>query len=188
MNAGVERNSTMYWFSWWWRALCIFIRGLLSALWDCTWYDRWISISPFFIHPYRYFDRLSSFSEEVRVQYLAHRWVEFGLNNVQLINYNVLISSPGSSPNTITDIENKQCFLPSGASCDTETHVSINESFAFAAYSSVGSLEVQHCLFASYKAQGHGKCTLKILKYLLKYSVLWPPLHLQLYRKSRCSK
>ncbi|XP_017333969.1 inactive N-acetylated-alpha-linked acidic dipeptidase-like protein 2 isoform X1 [Ictalurus punctatus] len=89
----------------------------------------------------REFDSLSGLGEEAWVKYLAQRWEEFGLKNIQLINYTVLISSPGSFPNTITDIANKQCFLPSGASCDTKAHLSINESFAFAAYSSVGSLE-----------------------------------------------
>ncbi|XP_060797529.1 inactive N-acetylated-alpha-linked acidic dipeptidase-like protein 2 isoform X2 [Neoarius graeffei] len=89
---------------------------------------------------FEYFSRLS---EEIWVKYLAHRWEAFGLKNVQLINYTVLISSPGSLPNTLTDMANKQCFLPSGAKCGTKTHISINESFAFAAYSSVGSLEAE---------------------------------------------
>lgn len=102
--------------------------------------DRCISMSSFFN---REFDSLSGLGEEGWVKYLAQRWEEFGLKNIQLINYTVLISSPGSFPNTITDIANKRCFLPSGASCDTKAHLSINESFAFAAYSSVGSLEVQ---------------------------------------------
>lgn len=105
--------------------------------------DRCINISSFFIQPYRDFDSLSSLSEEAQVTYLAQSWMELGLKNVQLINYTVLISSPGSLLNTIIDTANKQCFLPSGASCDTKNHASINETFAFAAYSSVGSLEVQ---------------------------------------------
>lgn len=105
--------------------------------------DRLINLTYFFIQPYREFDSLSSLGKEARVKYLARRWVEFGLKNVQLINYTVLISSPGSFPNTITDMANKRCFLASGASCGTKTHTSTNESFAFAAYSSVGSLEVQ---------------------------------------------
>ncbi|MCI4383574.1 hypothetical protein PGIGA_G00028040 [Pangasianodon gigas] len=100
-------------------------------------------MSSFSIQPHREFDSLSSLSEKARVKYLAQRWEEFGLKNVQIINYTVLISSPGSFPNTITDMANKQCFLPSGASCDTKTTISINESFAFAAYSSVGSLEAE---------------------------------------------
>ncbi|KAI5101687.1 inactive N-acetylated-alpha-linked acidic dipeptidase-like protein 2 [Silurus meridionalis] len=89
----------------------------------------------------RNFDSLSRLSEEDRVKYLARRWEDLGLKNVQLINYTVLVSSPGSSPNTITELANKRCFLPSGASCDTQTQISMNESFVFAAYSSVGILE-----------------------------------------------
>ncbi|KAK3533233.1 hypothetical protein QTP70_013665 [Hemibagrus guttatus] len=95
------------------------------------------------IPTHRDFDSVSGLDEEARVKYLARRWEEFGLKNVQLINYTVLVSSPGSSPNTITDLAKKQCFLPSGAICDTNTQIAINESFAFAAYSSVGSLEVR---------------------------------------------
>lgn len=105
--------------------------------------NRCINIFSFFIQPHRDFDSFSRLSEEAWVKYLAQRWEEFGLKNVQLINYTVLISSPGSLPNTITDMANKLCFLPSGGRCDTKTHISINESFAFAAYSSVGSLEVR---------------------------------------------
>ncbi|KAM9460737.1 inactive N-acetylated-alpha-linked acidic dipeptidase-like protein 2 [Clarias gariepinus] len=91
----------------------------------------------------RDFDSLLNVSEESRVKNLVRRWEEFGLNDIQLINYTVLISSPGSFPNNITDVSNMQCFLPSGASCDTKTDISINESFTFAAYSSVGSLEAE---------------------------------------------
>ncbi|KAF7703511.1 inactive N-acetylated-alpha-linked acidic dipeptidase-like protein 2 isoform X2 [Silurus meridionalis] len=91
----------------------------------------------------RNFDSLSRLSEEDRVKYLARRWEDLGLKNVQLINYTVLVSSPGSSPNTITELANKRCFLPSGASCDTQTQISMNESFVFAAYSSVGILEAE---------------------------------------------
>ncbi|KAF5910068.1 inactive N-acetylated-alpha-linked acidic dipeptidase-like protein 2, partial [Clarias magur] len=91
----------------------------------------------------RDFDSVLNVSEAARVKYLVRRWEEFGLNDIQLINYTVLISSPGSFPNNITDVANMRCFLPSGASCDTKTDVSINESFTFAAYSSVGSLEAE---------------------------------------------
>lgn len=110
--------------------------------------DRSINISSLFLQTYRDFDSLSNLSEEARVKNLAQRWVEFGLKNVQLMNYTVLISSPGSIPNTITDMANKHCFLPSGASCDTKTNTSTHESFAFAAYSSVGSREVQNETFS----------------------------------------
>ncbi|XP_058257778.1 inactive N-acetylated-alpha-linked acidic dipeptidase-like protein 2 [Hemibagrus wyckioides] len=89
------------------------------------------------------FDSVAGLDEEARVRYLARRWEEFGLKNVQLINYTVLVSSPGSSPNTITDLAKTQCFLPSGAVCDSNTQIAINESFAFAAYSSVGILEAE---------------------------------------------
>ncbi|TSM94602.1 Inactive N-acetylated-alpha-linked acidic dipeptidase-like protein 2 [Bagarius yarrelli] len=92
----------------------------------------------------RDFDSLSGLTEEAQVRYLAQRWTEFGLKTVQLINYTVLVSSPGSSPNTITDLANKKCFLPSGARCDTNTDIPITESFAFAAYSSAELVDVQY--------------------------------------------
>lgn len=127
--------------------MCIFIRVLLSVfcsqLTALNMTDRRITESSFFIQLHRDFDSLLNVSEESRVKNLVRRWEEFGLNDIQLINYTVLISSPGSFPNNITDVSNMQCFLPSGASCDTKTDISINESFTFAAYSSVGSLEVQ---------------------------------------------
>lgn len=138
----------MYW--WWWAPIngnepCAYLSQFCWVPYETVlnMTDKFFNISSFFILPYREFDSLSRLSEEARAKYFAQRWVEFGLKNVQLVNYTVLVSSPGSLPNTITDMENKQCFLPSGASCNTKTYISINESFAFAAYSSVGSLEVR---------------------------------------------
>lgn len=111
----------------------------LCSVW---WTDGSIYLS-FSIRPHRDFDSVAGLDEETQVRYLARRWEESGLKNVQLINYTVLVSSPGSSPNTITDLAKTQCFLPSGAICDSNTQIAINESFAFAAYSSVGILEVR---------------------------------------------
>ncbi|KAM4692728.1 inactive N-acetylated-alpha-linked acidic dipeptidase-like protein 2 [Discoglossus pictus] len=65
-----------------------------------------------------------------------------GLNEVQLVNYSVLLDLPGSSPNTIT-LNNGQCYYPSGQQCDEESrkHKSQESLYSYAAYSAKGTLE-----------------------------------------------
>uniref|UniRef100_A0A673IG95 N-acetylated alpha-linked acidic dipeptidase like 2 n=1 Tax=Sinocyclocheilus rhinocerous TaxID=307959 RepID=A0A673IG95_9TELE len=73
------------------------------------------------------------------VRYIAQRWEELGLKDVQVTNHTALLSYPGPALSTITDISGNQCYLPSGARCD-QPFASTTEPFAFAAYSAVGNL------------------------------------------------
>uniref|UniRef100_A0A3P9IFF5 N-acetylated alpha-linked acidic dipeptidase like 2 n=1 Tax=Oryzias latipes TaxID=8090 RepID=A0A3P9IFF5_ORYLA len=89
---------------------------------------------------------LSDEGEEARARYLYRQWVEFGLTNVQVSEHTVLVSKPGSTPNTITDRSSHQCFLPTGISCDQrEPKDGLQQQFSYAAYSATGSLvDVQY--------------------------------------------
>uniref|UniRef100_A0A665WNV4 N-acetylated alpha-linked acidic dipeptidase like 2 n=1 Tax=Echeneis naucrates TaxID=173247 RepID=A0A665WNV4_ECHNA len=81
-------------------------------------------------------------SEEARAKYLYRQWVGLGLTDVHLSNHTVLLSLPGSTPNTITDRSNHQCFLPNGIHCDQRGPNDIpKQQFSYAAYSAVGTLQ-----------------------------------------------
>lgn len=82
-------------------------------------------------------------SEEARARYLYRQWVGLGLTDVRLSNHTVLLSLPGSTPNTITDRSSHQCFLPNGIPCDQRGPNDLpKQRFSYAAYSAVGSLQV----------------------------------------------
>ncbi|RXN38496.1 inactive N-acetylated-alpha-linked acidic dipeptidase 2 [Labeo rohita] len=85
------------------------------------------------------FDSLSDLTEEAKVRYIAQRWEELGLKDVQVTNHTALLSYPGPALSTIVDKSGNQCYLPSGARCD-QPFASSTEPFAFAAYSAVGNL------------------------------------------------
>uniref|UniRef100_A0AAV2KWQ0 Alkylated DNA repair protein AlkB homologue 8 N-terminal domain-containing protein n=1 Tax=Knipowitschia caucasica TaxID=637954 RepID=A0AAV2KWQ0_KNICA len=86
----------------------------------------------------------SDSSEEARAHYLYRHWVGLGLTDVHLSNHTVLLSLPGPAPNTITDRSSLQCFLPTGESCDQGgANRPTNQQFSYAAYSAVGTLQVQ---------------------------------------------
>ncbi|XP_067370328.1 inactive N-acetylated-alpha-linked acidic dipeptidase-like protein 2 isoform X2 [Channa argus] len=90
----------------------------------------------------RSFSSLSDESEEARARYLYRQWVGLGLSDVRLSNHSVLLSVPGSTPNTITDRSSHQCFLPSGIPCDQRGPNDLPmQQFSYAAYSAVGSLQ-----------------------------------------------
>lgn len=90
---------------------------------------------------------LSEDSEEARARYLYRQWVGLGLTDVRLSNHTVLLSLPGSTPNTITDRSSHQCFLPNGIPCDQRGLNDLpKQQFPYAAYSAVGSLQVLHLL------------------------------------------
>ncbi|KAF3835655.1 hypothetical protein F7725_028213 [Dissostichus mawsoni] len=61
------------------------------------------------------FSSLSDDSEEAVARYLSRQWVELGLTDVHLSNHTVLLSLPGSTPNTITDRSSHQCSCPTGS-------------------------------------------------------------------------
>uniref|UniRef100_A0A3B4ZX47 N-acetylated alpha-linked acidic dipeptidase like 2 n=1 Tax=Stegastes partitus TaxID=144197 RepID=A0A3B4ZX47_9TELE len=88
------------------------------------------------------FSSLSDDSEESRARYLYRQWVGLGLTDVHLSNHTVLLSLPGSTPNTITDRSSHQCFLPNGTPCDQRGPNDLpRQQFSYAAYSAVGSVQ-----------------------------------------------
>lgn len=81
-------------------------------------------------------------SEEARARFLYHQWVGLGLTDVQLSNHTVLLSLPGTAPNTIRESSSGQCFLPTGESCDQgRANEPSNQQFSYAAYSAAGTLQ-----------------------------------------------
>ncbi|XP_075876073.1 inactive N-acetylated-alpha-linked acidic dipeptidase-like protein 2 [Nelusetta ayraudi] len=81
-------------------------------------------------------------SEEARARYLYSQWLGLGLTDVRLSNHTVLLSLPGSTPNTVTDRSSHQCFLPSGIPCDQRGASELpRRQLSYAAYSAVGSLQ-----------------------------------------------
>uniref|UniRef100_UPI0037E7ACF9 inactive N-acetylated-alpha-linked acidic dipeptidase-like protein 2 n=1 Tax=Semicossyphus pulcher TaxID=241346 RepID=UPI0037E7ACF9 len=90
----------------------------------------------------RSFSSQSDDSEEARARYLYRQWVGLGLTDVHLSNHTVLLSLPGSTPNTITDRSSHQCFLPNGIPCDQRGPNDLpKQQFSYAAYSAVGSVQ-----------------------------------------------
>ncbi|KAM9378690.1 inactive N-acetylated-alpha-linked acidic dipeptidase-like protein 2 [Phaethornis superciliosus] len=71
------------------------------------------------------------------------QWTSQGLEDVQLVNYSVLLDLPGSSSNTITLKTSAECFYPSGQQCNRETKVLHSQDllYSYAAYSAKGTLE-----------------------------------------------
>ncbi|XP_073772458.1 inactive N-acetylated-alpha-linked acidic dipeptidase-like protein 2 isoform X2 [Danio rerio] len=87
----------------------------------------------------RDFDSLSDLTEESKVKYIAQRWKEIGLKDVQVTKHMALLSHPGPVLSTIVDKSGNQCYLPSGARCEKQ-FTTTSEAFAFAAYSAVGNI------------------------------------------------
>ncbi|XP_066503019.1 inactive N-acetylated-alpha-linked acidic dipeptidase-like protein 2 [Hoplias malabaricus] len=95
------------------------------------------------------FKALADVSEEDRAERIAQQWKELGLD-VHRSSYSILVSRPSLSPNTVVDMTNNQCYLPSGASCDSWENTSSSaaaasseQRFAFAAYSATGTLKAE---------------------------------------------
>ncbi|XP_058043405.1 inactive N-acetylated-alpha-linked acidic dipeptidase-like protein 2 isoform X3 [Ahaetulla prasina] len=76
---------------------------------------------------------------------LLGQWTSFGLEDVQLINYTVLLDLPGSSPNTVTLNNTGKCYYPNGQPCnkETQTHHSQDLLYSYAAYSAKGTLTAE---------------------------------------------
>ncbi|XP_030647843.1 inactive N-acetylated-alpha-linked acidic dipeptidase-like protein 2 [Chanos chanos] len=93
----------------------------------------------------REFRAITDKSEETKARSVAQHWMKLGLKDVNLYNYTVLLSQPGSYPNTIVDKTTNQCYLPSGERCESKDFTSNTEEqhLAFAAYSAVGSIEAE---------------------------------------------
>ncbi|XP_029140586.1 inactive N-acetylated-alpha-linked acidic dipeptidase-like protein 2 [Protobothrops mucrosquamatus] len=76
---------------------------------------------------------------------LLGQWTSLGLEDVQLINYTVLLDLPGSSPNTVTLNNTGECYYPNGQPCnkETQTHHSQDLLYSYAAYSAKGTLTAE---------------------------------------------
>ncbi|XP_075363019.1 inactive N-acetylated-alpha-linked acidic dipeptidase-like protein 2 isoform X3 [Mycteria americana] len=73
------------------------------------------------------------------------QWNSQGLEDVQLVNYSVLLDLPGSSSNTVTLKNSGECFYPSGQQCNRETKTLHSQDllYSYAAYSAKGTLEAE---------------------------------------------
>ncbi|XP_070259726.1 inactive N-acetylated-alpha-linked acidic dipeptidase-like protein 2 [Myotis yumanensis] len=73
------------------------------------------------------------------------QWTSLGLEDVQFVNYSVLLSLPGPSPNSVTLSSSGQCFHANGQPCGGEarTHRSQDLLSSYAAYSAKGTLEAE---------------------------------------------
>ncbi|EPQ12717.1 Inactive N-acetylated-alpha-linked acidic dipeptidase-like protein 2 [Myotis brandtii] len=71
------------------------------------------------------------------------QWTSLGLEDVQFVNYSVLLSLPGPSPSSVTLSSSGQCFHANGQPCGGEarTHRSQDLLSSYAAYSAKGTLE-----------------------------------------------
>ncbi|XP_040858524.1 inactive N-acetylated-alpha-linked acidic dipeptidase-like protein 2 [Ochotona curzoniae] len=74
----------------------------------------------------------------------AH-WISLGLEDVQLVNYSVLLNLPGPSPSTVTLSSSGQCFHPSGQPCNEDARKDSSQDLlsSYAAYSAKGTLEAE---------------------------------------------
>lgn len=73
---------------------------------------------------------------------LLVQWESYGLEDVQLVNYSVLLDLPGPSPNTVTLNNTGECFYPSGQPCNKETQKLHSQDllYSYAAYSAKGTV------------------------------------------------
>ncbi|NWH86766.1 NADL2 protein, partial [Aegithalos caudatus] len=73
------------------------------------------------------------------------QWRSQGLEDVQLVNYSVLLDLPGPASNTVTLQNSGECFYPSGQECsrDPKTLPSQDLLYSYAAYSAKGTLEAE---------------------------------------------
>ncbi|XP_044290560.1 inactive N-acetylated-alpha-linked acidic dipeptidase-like protein 2 [Varanus komodoensis] len=76
---------------------------------------------------------------------LLVQWTSYGLEDVQLVNYSVLLDLPSSSPNTVTLNNTGECFYASGQRCnkDTANLHSQDLLYSYAAYSAKGTLTAE---------------------------------------------
>ncbi|XP_054840173.1 inactive N-acetylated-alpha-linked acidic dipeptidase-like protein 2 [Eublepharis macularius] len=76
---------------------------------------------------------------------LLVQWSSYGLEDIQLVNYSVLLDLPGSSPNTVTLKNTGECFFPTGQLCNKETQTPHSQDllYSYAAYSAKGILTAE---------------------------------------------
>ncbi|XP_077017184.1 inactive N-acetylated-alpha-linked acidic dipeptidase-like protein 2 isoform X3 [Tamandua tetradactyla] len=91
------------------------------------------------VHLYKNEDDME-ISKNVKTQ-----WTSLGLEDVQLVNYSVLLNLPGPFSSTVT-LDSGQCFHPNGQPCgeDAREHGSSPDHlYSYAAYSAKGTLEAE---------------------------------------------
>uniref|UniRef100_A0AAA9SV21 N-acetylated alpha-linked acidic dipeptidase like 2 n=1 Tax=Bos taurus TaxID=9913 RepID=A0AAA9SV21_BOVIN len=73
------------------------------------------------------------------------QWTSLGLEDVQLVNYSVLLNLPGLSPSSVTLSSSGQCFHPNGQPCSEEARKWSSQDllYSYAAYSANGILEAE---------------------------------------------
>ncbi|KAM5277073.1 inactive N-acetylated-alpha-linked acidic dipeptidase-like protein 2 isoform 1-T1 [Hipposideros larvatus] len=72
------------------------------------------------------------------------QWTSLGLEDVQFVNYSVLLNLPGPSPSSVTLSSSGQCFHPNGQPCsEARKHSSQDLLYSYAAYSAKGTLEAE---------------------------------------------
>ncbi|KAM4888747.1 inactive N-acetylated-alpha-linked acidic dipeptidase-like protein 2 [Thomomys bottae] len=75
---------------------------------------------------------------------IKSHWTSLGLEDVQLVNYSVLLSLPGTSPSTVRLSSSGQCFHPSGQLCNEEDGKDSSQNlYSYAAYSAKGTLQAE---------------------------------------------
>jgi N-acetylated-alpha-linked acidic dipeptidase len=72
-------------------------------------------------------------------------WTSLGLEDVEFVNYSVLLNLPGPSPSTVTLSSSSQCFYPNGQPCHEEARKDSSQDllYSYAAYSAKGTLEAE---------------------------------------------
>ncbi|XP_059778010.1 inactive N-acetylated-alpha-linked acidic dipeptidase-like protein 2 isoform X3 [Balaenoptera ricei] len=73
------------------------------------------------------------------------QWTSLGLEDVQFVNYSVLLNLPGTFPSSVTLSSSGQCFHPNGQPCSEEArqHSSQDLLYSYAAYSASGTLKAE---------------------------------------------
>ncbi|XP_016012000.2 inactive N-acetylated-alpha-linked acidic dipeptidase-like protein 2 isoform X2 [Rousettus aegyptiacus] len=74
---------------------------------------------------------------------IGTQWTSLGLEDVQFVNYSVLLNLPGPSPNSVTLSSSGQCFHPNGQPCNEEARKPNSQDllYSYAAYSAKGTLK-----------------------------------------------
>uniref|UniRef100_A0A5F4W9C7 N-acetylated alpha-linked acidic dipeptidase like 2 n=1 Tax=Callithrix jacchus TaxID=9483 RepID=A0A5F4W9C7_CALJA len=73
------------------------------------------------------------------------QWTSLGLEDVQFVNYSVLLNLPGLSPSTVTLSSSGECFHPDGQPCSEEARKESSQDllYSYAAYSAKGTLKAE---------------------------------------------
>uniref|UniRef100_A0A8I5NDV0 N-acetylated alpha-linked acidic dipeptidase like 2 n=2 Tax=Papio anubis TaxID=9555 RepID=A0A8I5NDV0_PAPAN len=73
------------------------------------------------------------------------QWTSLGLEDVQFVNYSVLLNLPDPSPSTVTLSSSGQCFHPNGQPCSEEARKDSSQDllYSYAAYSARGILKAE---------------------------------------------